>query len=75
MTPLERRISGPAARLGLTPRQYLDHLDAGEKWCWVHRCWEPVENFHDVSDNKNPCMVAARRLCLAAYYKRKDNWR
>lgn len=48
MTP-ERslaRIAGPAARLKMTPEEYLAKKAAGMKWCWKCQAWQPIDDFH-----------------------------
>lgn len=38
-------IKRSAKRMGITPEEYKEHLDAGEKWCSAHGAWHPRSEF------------------------------
>lgn len=34
-----------AQRVGCSVDEYIAHLAADEKWCYVHRAWHPLDAF------------------------------
>jgi hypothetical protein len=73
LTPEQRaavnKTQGPriaAGRLKISPEEYRAHREAGEKWCSVHKSWEPIERFgkhKSAADGlANRCREANRAL-------------
>jgi hypothetical protein len=41
---LSRCLMG-ASRLGINPAEYIEQVDAGNRWCTWHKAWEWGERF------------------------------
>lgn len=50
-------MKAAAHRLGMAPTAYAERLLAGERWCNVHKAWEPVAEFG--ADRTGPDGIAS----------------
>ena len=61
-TPPDRGIAISAGLLGVPLAEYRARVEAGERWCWGHKAWEPRDAFGVRFMNRDGLNTICREL-------------